>query len=119
MSTTKARAIVIVIVAGVLGVWAPARAGAQETTSGPYSGGFFERSTLTGDWGGARNELASKGVTFDASLTQIGQGVVSGGKDSTWEYGGRGNLTTNLDSQKLGLWPGGFLSVELEGNWSD
>ena len=85
----------------------------------PYSGDFFTRSTLTGDWGGARNDLAAKGVTFDASVTQVGQGVVSGGKSGTWEYGGRGDLTGHLDTQKLGLWPGGFLTVEMEGNWSD
>jgi porin len=90
----------------------------QETSSRPYSGDFFSRSTLTGDWGGSRNDLARKGVTFDASVTQIGQGVVDGGKDSSWEYGGRGNLTFRLDTQKLGLWPGGFLTIELEGNWS-
>lgn len=84
-----------------------------------YSGDFFRRSTLTGDWGGARNDLAAKGITFDASVTQVGQGVLSGGKDSTWQYGGRGDLTGHLDTQKLGLWPGGFLTVELEGNWAD
>jgi porin len=84
-----------------------------------YSGDFFRRSTLTGDWGGARNDLAAKGITFDATLTQVGQGVVSGGKDGTWQYGGRGNLTGNLDTQKLGMWPGGFLTVELEGNFAN
>ncbi len=84
-----------------------------------YSGDLSTRSTLTGDWGGARNDLASKGITFDANLTQIEQGVVDGGKNGAWEYGGRGNLTGNLDTQKLGLWPGGFLTAELEGNWSD
>ena len=30
---------------------------ADDTT---YSGDFLKRSTLTGDWGGARNELAKK-----------------------------------------------------------
>ena len=85
----------------------------------PYSGGFLTRSTLTGDWGGARNDLAAKGVTFDLSVTQVGQGVVSGGKDGTWEYGGRGNLTARVDTQKLGLWPGGFFTLEVEGNWDD
>jgi porin len=97
-----------------------ARAGAEEATaSQPYTGDFFRRSTLTGDWGGARNDLAVKGIVFDASVTQIGQGVLSGGKDGTWQYGGRGDLTGHLDTQKLGLWPGGFLTVELEGNWDD
>jgi porin len=92
---------------------------AETGFSRPYSGAFLDRSTLSGDWGGARNDLAAKGVTFDASLTQIEQGVVSGGKNGSWEYGGRGDLTANLDTQKLGLWPGGFLTVELEGNWEN
>jgi len=58
-----------------------------------YSGDFLKRSTLTGDWGGLRNDLARKGVTFDVSVTQTYQGVVDGGKGSSWEYGGRGDLT--------------------------
>ena len=53
------------------------------------------------------------------SMTQVGQGVVDGGKDKGWKYGGRGNLTLNVDTQKLGLWPGGFLTVEVEGNFTD
>ena len=92
---------------------------AEETAPAkPYSGDFWTRSTLTGDWGGARNDLAAKGVTFDLGLTQIYQGIVSGGKDSRWEYGGRGDFTTNIDTQKLGLWPGGFFTMEVEGNFN-
>ncbi len=87
--------------------------------AGPYSGDILTRSTLTGDWGGARNLLSSKGVTIDLSLTQITQGVVSGGKRSNWEYGGRGDLNLLIDTGKLGLWPGGFLTAELEGNFGN
>jgi porin len=93
--------------------------GGEEPPVDSYAGDFFSRSTMTGDWGGSRNDLAAKGLTFDANLTQIEQGVVSGGKNGAWEYGGRGDLTFHLDTKKLGLWPGGFLNVELEGNWSD
>src|SRR5262245_31344593 len=93
--------------------------GAQDTSSkDPYAGDIWSRSTLTGDWGGLRNEWAQKGVTIDLNVTQIGQGVVNGGKSGAWQYGGRGDLTINLDSQKLGLWPGGFFNLELEGNWA-
>ena len=91
---------------------------AQEVTQ-TYSGDFWTRSTLAGDWGGARNDLAKKGVTFDLNLTQIGQGNISGGKEIKWEYGGRGNLTLNLDTQKMGWWPGGFFTVEVEGNFDN
>jgi porin len=83
----------------------------------PYSGDIWNRSTLTGDWGGLRNELAAKGVTLGLDITQVGQGVVGGGKNGAWEYGGRGDFILNLDSGKLGLWPGGFFNFEMEGNW--
>jgi porin len=73
---------------------------------------------MTGDWGGTRDEWATKGVTFDMSLTQTGMSVISGGKKHGWEYNGRGDLTLNIDTQKLGLWPGGFFRVEVEGNYN-
>ena len=82
-----------------------------------YSGDILTRSTLTGDWGGARNDLAKKGVTLDLNLTQVMQGVADGGKNQIAEYGGRGDMTLKVDTGKLGLWPGGFLTVELEGNF--
>ncbi len=85
----------------------------------PYSGDIWHRSTLTGDWFGVRNDLAAKGITFDMSLTQVYQGIVDGGKDEAWKYGGRGNLTFNLDTHKLGLWPGGFFTVAVEGNFTN
>ena len=84
-----------------------------------YSGDFLTRSTLTGDWGGVRNDLANKGITFDIYMTQILQGVVSGGKSNVWEYGGRSQVTMTADTGKLGLWKGGFLTIEVEGNWGN
>src|SRR4030095_8393826 len=113
------RFTIIVTVILLLGISLSARVGAQDTTSkDPYSGDLLSRSTLTGDWGGFRNEWAQKGITFDFNITQIGQGVVNGGKSGAWQYGGRGDLVVNVDSQKLGLWPGGFFNLELEGNWA-
>ena len=113
------KSTIIVTVIFLLGISFAARVGAQDTApKDPYSGDLWSRSTLTGDWGGFRNEWAQKGITLDFNITQIGQGVVNGGKSSAWQYGGRGDLTINLDSQKLGLWPGGFFNLELEGNWA-
>jgi porin len=108
-------AMMVAIVLPGLGV---VSAMAQTSSTAPYSGDFWHRSTLTGDWGGFRNELAAKGITFDMSLTQVYQGIVDGGKDEAWKYGGRGDLTINVDTQKLGLWPGGFFTVEVEGNFT-
>jgi porin len=84
----------------------------------PYSGDIWTRSTLSGDWWGLRNQLAEKGITLDISLTQAAQGIVHGGKDTGWQYGGgRGDIILSVDTQQLGLWPGGFLNVEAEGNF--
>jgi porin len=115
MKTSKTIATFIFL----LGIALSREAGAGEAPSAtPYSGDLWTRSTLSGDWGGFRNEWAAKGVTIDMNITQIGQGVVNGGKSGAWQYGGRGDLVINLDSQKLGLWPGGFFNLELEGNWA-
>jgi len=92
---------------------------AEVSSTAPYSGDLWHRSTLTGDWFGLRNDLAAKGLTFDMRLTQVYQGIVSGGKDEAWKYGGRGELTFNLDTHKLGLWPGGHFTVEVEGNFTN
>lgn len=113
------RSAIVVVATALLGLLLFTQAPAAETGSAqPYAGELFTRSTLTGDWGGVRTDLADKGITFDGDLTQIEQGVVAGGKNGVWEYGGRADLTGHLDTEKLGLWPGGFLTAELEGNWS-
>ncbi|MFA6148126.1 MAG: carbohydrate porin [bacterium] len=99
-----------------IGICTTTQAAAQDAPA-TYSGDVRSRSTLTGDWGGVRNDLARKGVTFDLTLTQVEQGVTNGGIETGWEFGGRGNLTLNADTQKLGLWPGGFFLMEVEGNF--
>ena len=114
------RSVIAVAIIFLFGISLSVKAGAQEASSAnKYSGDFWKRSTLTGDWGGLRNDLSNKGVTFDISVTQILQGVVGGGKEAGWEYGGRGNLTLNMNTQKMGLWPGGFFTVEVEGNFGN
>ncbi len=47
-----------------------------------YSGDIWERPALTGDWGGSRNELARKGISFELDLEQTIQGSAHGGKDT-------------------------------------
>ncbi len=91
---------------------------ADSAAENSYSGDFWARSTLSGDWGGLRNDLAGKGVTLDMNFTQAALGIVHGGKQTGWQYGGgRGDINLHLDTGKLGLWPGGFLTVEAEGNF--
>jgi porin len=113
------RSMIIVMLMFLLGIAFAIKAKAETVSDDkPYSGDFWSRSTLTGDWGGIRNEWAAKGITFDINLTQTAMSVISGGKNIGWEYAGRGDLTFNVDTGKLGLWPGGFFTVEVEGNYN-
>ena len=91
---------------------APIPSGAQESTP-DYSGSLWSRSTLTGDWGCTRTELAKKGVTFKSTVTHIYQGNFTDGKDGDtyWRYSGSADYEMNMDFGKLGLWQGGFLKV--------
>jgi porin len=51
-------------------------------------------------------------VVLDVDLLQTLQGVASGGRDEVATYWGTAEYTLNVDTQKLGLWPGGFLRVQ-------
>ncbi len=94
-----------------------AQSGAQEATLFPvpnYSGDLWSRSYGTGDWGGLRSKLANSGVQLAVETTHFFQDVASGGLKQTGRYSGTADMTLKLDSQKLGLWPGGFLLVHAE-----
>lgn len=80
----------------------------------PWSGDFWTRSQLTGDWRGSRDALAAKGLTFFGDITQYYQGVTSGGLEQQFKYGGRGDYLIDVDSQKMGLWEGGHLDLRGE-----
>jgi porin len=100
----------------IVGVWAGGVAWAQLPQIENYSGDFWSRPGLTGDWGGLRNTLAKKGINLDVDLVQSVLGLNSGGslrnQDSVrYPYGGHAEYRLNIDTGKLGLWPGGFLSM--------
>jgi porin len=76
-----------------------------------YAGDFWSRPRLTGDWGGFRDELATRGIRFDVDLLLSPQGALSGGFDTGAAFWGNAEYTLNLDTGKAGLWPGGFLRV--------
>jgi porin len=80
---------------------------------------FWTREKLTGDWLGCRSGLASSGFTFDVSTTQYYQGVTSGGREQTFEYGGRNDYFLNVDGQKAGLWQGSFITLHGETRYAD
>lgn len=86
-----------------------------------YGGDIWHRKYLTGDWGGARTELANKGVLFDLDVTQLLQGNAHGGKDTNnaFRYSGSADYTLKLDSARMGLWPGGLLTLHGETKIAD
>jgi porin len=68
-----------------------------------YGGDFWSRSYLTGNWGGLRSKLADRGVQFDFNVTQVFQGVASGGTNRTGRYSGSTDMVLKLDLQKMGF----------------
>jgi porin len=76
-----------------------------------YAGDLWSRPRATGDWGGFRDELAKKGIVFNVEMLLTPQGVASGGRETAAEFWGTAEYTLGVDTQKLGLWPGGFLNV--------
>jgi len=74
----------------------------------------FNQSRLTGDWGGLRNKLADDGITIDIDVLQSFQGILDGGLERTWKYGGSVDYELKLDFEKMGLWPGAFIDMRAE-----
>lgn len=62
----------------------PATADATLYPIPKLTGSIWERERLLGDLGGPRQTLAEHGVQFDFNLTQIYQGVLSGGETDEW-----------------------------------
>jgi porin len=93
----------------------------QGATATPSSIG--NRSTLSGDWWGARTELANSGLNLRLWATGYYQGQWSGdagvitaadGRGTRFFTGGRLDALIDLDTTKLGLWRGGGFHAHLE-----
>jgi porin len=87
---------------------APADAGAQETAK---PAGFWERDTLTGDWGGLRSSLEDAGIKLGAIETSEVLANVAGGAKTGTIYDGRTELDLDLDLDKLAGWGGATVHV--------
>jgi porin len=109
------RLIAVAVVVAVASLVASTPVGAQPYPVPPTWGGDFStRPRLTGDWGGVRDELGAKGVVIDVDLTVTPMDVLSGGKSTGGDTWGNADYTLNVDTQKLGLWPGGFINVSVD-----
>src|SRR5574339_125411 len=98
--TRSARQAWVALVGSAL-LLAPGAAGAQPVDVPPTWGGdFWDRPRLTGSWWGLRDELGKKGVVLDVDTLLTPQGVLSGGKDTGWEFWGNSDYTLNIDTGK-------------------
>jgi porin len=79
-----------------------------------YTGDLWSRRYLTGDWGGWRTTLAERGVTLNVDMVQAWRGVIDGGIAQNDAYGGSADYELRVETERLGLWPGGFLTVFAE-----
>ncbi|MHC4124104.1 MAG: carbohydrate porin [Planctomycetota bacterium] len=90
--------------------------GAEKDQSGKelQSSEDLFNSKLTGDWYGERTKLADNGITLDIDMIQTFQGVLDGGIEKDWKYGGSLDYWLKLDFEKMGLWPGAFIELRAE-----
>jgi porin len=105
--------LVALVGAGLLLAAAPVSAQPYATPS-TWGGDFWSRPRLTGDWGGLRDELATKGVVLDVDLLVTPQDTLSGGRSTGGDTWGNADYTLNVDTEKAGLWPGGFLKIQVD-----
>lgn len=96
----------------------------DEVVEGPYEDDVVMQDGgtsfgITGDWGGGRTWLSERGVRLSADVTQNVQSVLDGGNGDETAFLGSSELILDLDTEKLGLWPGGFGRVAAEGRWGD
>src|SRR5262245_18640533 len=93
----------------------PAVVSAQPYDVPPTWGGdLWSRPRLTGSWFGLRDDLGKKGVAFDVDPLLTPQSVMPGGHETGSEFWGNADYTLNIDTGKLGLWPGGFLKLSAD-----
>ncbi|WP_177497614.1 MULTISPECIES: carbohydrate porin [Gammaproteobacteria] len=74
---------------------------------------FWNRSTLTGDWGGLRHRLAEDGVTFTGSEVVDSVHNFNGGTREAGRAAGQFLLGVTIDTDKAWGHPGGKLQVTL------
>ncbi len=76
-----------------------------------YGGNLWDRPALTGNWGDLRQKLMDRGVKISSGLTQTMQGNSSGGTERKLMYTGLLDYGIEFDTEKMGLWPGGYLKI--------
>ena len=78
-----------------------------------------ESRFLLGDWGDWRTAWAAQGISFDVQWTQYAQGVVDGGTDTSFRYGGTLDYLIEFDLGAMDVLPGAFVRVLAESRYGE
>jgi porin len=86
-----------------------------------YSGDFWNRPNLLGDFGGKRNELAEKGITFETWVTQPFMGNARGGLSTKngFRYSGSSDYIMLIDLDRMRLVDDAMIYLRGETKWGD
>jgi len=72
---------------------------------------WFNRATLTGDWGGVRTTLENAGIRLNVGFTAEGAANPVGGQEQTARYTQEVDFGADLDLNRLGGDPGAKVQV--------
>jgi porin len=84
-----------------------------------YKGTFGDRSTLTGDWNGVRQDLVDKGLHLDFKVVTTYQNMFDGGIDRDDGFVSTQELLLQLDTGKADLWEGGLIKLRVQSRFGD
>jgi len=94
-------------------------AGEGITPTPDYTGSILERSTLTGDWNGVRQNLAENGLQADFKVVTTYQNMFDGGIDRDDGFVSTQELHLQLDTGKSDLWEGGLIKLKVQARYGD
>ena len=84
-----------------------------------YAGDFLSRAKWTGDWGGLRQEWASKGIFLDLDGYLVLQDVADGGSQEGAETAANLDYRMTLDLMRMQLVPGAMVYVRGQSRWGE
>ncbi len=92
-------------------------AAASLSTGSLASDDIWTRPALFDTPDGPKQKLKQQGVDVAVQVTQFVQGLQD--SDKGWPTGGKFDFRFTLDGQKLGTWPGFFVTGHWEANYGD
>lgn len=94
-------------------------AAADWTAIAPAPPVYVAPQTLTGDWFGQGKAMRDAGFDLRVEWSQFYQGMVQGGGNKAWQYGGKLDALGRFDLSKFGFWDGLSVTVQGNGNYGE